>query len=69
MKTVLLVLLNQFLSMPLLWVAYYLMKWRGGTFKDELPTFQWFLVEFVVYLLVEEVGFYYAHRCGLYVFP
>ena len=62
MKTLMVVVCNELLFIPFLWAMYYVMKWRGCTFKDELPTFQWFLIEFVVYLLIEEVGFYYSHR-------
>jgi len=36
------------------------------SFGDELPTFQWVLFEIAVFVLVEEVGFYYSHR---YYFP
>jgi methylsterol monooxygenase len=61
-KVVMVVLLNQILCAPYLWAFYQAMKWRGCTFKDELPTFHWFLVEFIAYLLVEEIGFYYFHR-------
>jgi len=47
-------------SIPLYMV---LINRRGLTFEaDELPTFQWFLVELCVYILVEEFGFYYSHR-------
>ena len=29
---------------------------------SELPTFHWVLVEFCVFIIVEELGFYYVHR-------
>ncbi|XP_065845902.1 fatty acid hydroxylase domain-containing protein 2-like [Oscarella lobularis] len=58
-----LVLLNQFIGGVFLAVVYPLMKWRGCQFHgDELPTFYRFVCEAVVFLFVEEIGFYYTHR-------
>jgi sterol desaturase/sphingolipid hydroxylase (fatty acid hydroxylase superfamily) len=37
-------------------------KWRGYAPMDTLPTFHWVLVELTVFILLEEIGFYYAHR-------
>jgi sterol desaturase/sphingolipid hydroxylase (fatty acid hydroxylase superfamily) len=42
--------------------SYKLMMWRGCSLGLELPTFQWVVWELFVYTLVEELGFYYAHR-------
>jgi len=62
-KVVLIVLFNQFvIGIPATVFCYHLMKWRGSSFGLQLPTFQWVLLELVVFILVEEVGFYYAHR-------
>eukprot|EP00112_Aurelia_sp_Birch-Aquarium-sp1_P004462 Seg1507.11 transcript_id=Seg1507.11/GoldUCD/mRNA.D3Y31 product="Fatty acid hydroxylase domain-containing protein 2" protein_id=Seg1507.11/GoldUCD/D3Y31 len=44
-------------------ICYPLFKWRGvGVTPEELPTFQWVLLEIAVFTLVEEFGFYYSHR-------
>lgn len=47
-------------------MGYLAFQWRGQAPIETLPTFSWFLVELSVYLLAEEIGFYYFHR---YVFP
>ena len=42
---------------------YHVTEWRGvGYTPEELPTFQWVLLEGVVFTLVEEFAFYYTHR-------
>ncbi|KAJ8266864.1 hypothetical protein GJAV_G00135570 [Gymnothorax javanicus] len=57
------VLLNQvFLSMPMLWLAFPAMRWRGEPCSLELPTFHRVLLEIAVCGLLEEVLFYYSHR-------
>ncbi|XP_077984393.1 fatty acid hydroxylase domain-containing protein 2-like [Glandiceps talaboti] len=62
-KAVLTVLFNQtFATIPVIMLFYHLFVWRGVEFGPELPTFQWVLVELIVFSLVEEVGFYYFHR-------
>lgn len=50
------------LSLPFFYLTFTLMKWRGSSFGLELPMFQWVLLELVVFILVEEVLFYYSHR-------
>lgn len=44
--------------------AYHLQGWRGKPCGPELPTFHWALVELAFFTIVEEVMFYYSHRCG-----
>ncbi|XP_061858581.1 fatty acid hydroxylase domain-containing protein 2 isoform X2 [Colius striatus] len=57
------VLCNQFcISVPMLVPMFYVMKWWGNTFSKELPTFQWLLVELCIFILIEEILFYYTHR-------
>lgn len=57
------VLINQILiGLPFAVVGYHLMKWRGYDNGVDLPTFQWVLLELTVYILMEELGFYYSHR-------
>jgi sterol desaturase/sphingolipid hydroxylase (fatty acid hydroxylase superfamily) len=57
------VLFNQtIIGLPFIYVAYHGMRLRGCDFGPELPTFQWVVLELVVYMLVEEVFFYYTHR-------
>lgn len=42
--------------------SYKVMQKRGYAPMRELPTFHWALFELVVFILIEEVGFYYSHR-------
>ncbi|NWY12354.1 FXDC2 protein, partial [Aphelocoma coerulescens] len=54
---------NQFfISLPMLVPMFYIMQSWGSTFSEELPTFQWFLVELSIFTVVEEILFYYTHR-------
>jgi len=54
---------NQFISFLLSIPLYYLSQMRGQPFgTEELPSFYWVLFEFVVFVMCEEVGFYYSHR-------
>lgn len=41
---------------------YLLLVWRGCFFGLELFSFYWVLFEIVIFILVEEVGFYYSYR-------
>ncbi|XP_066271951.1 fatty acid hydroxylase domain-containing protein 2-like isoform X2 [Branchiostoma lanceolatum] len=63
-KTVKLVLFNQFVVGGLVTVlgAPHLFSWRGMPCGRELPWFHWVVVELIVFVLVEEVMFYYSHR-------
>ncbi|XP_069825089.1 fatty acid hydroxylase domain-containing protein 2 [Dendropsophus ebraccatus] len=57
------VVFNQiFLSFPMVFLMYPFMKWRGNPCGTELPTFHWVLLELTVFVLVEEILFYYSHR-------
>lgn len=57
------VLFNQvFLSMPMVWLGFLVMKWRGDPCGLELPTFHRGLLDLAVCGLLEEVLFYYSHR-------
>uniref|UniRef100_A0A8C3F3L5 Fatty acid hydroxylase domain containing 2 n=2 Tax=Chrysemys picta bellii TaxID=8478 RepID=A0A8C3F3L5_CHRPI len=57
------VLLNQlFISLPMMMLMLPIMKWRGQPCSKELPTFHWFLLELSIFILVEEILFYYSHR-------
>lgn len=47
---------------PTLLLLYHLMQWRGCSFGRELPSIYWVMVEAVVFLIFEEIGFYYSHR-------
>jgi len=54
---------NQFLGFIISIPIYFLAQKRGMKFETEdLPTFHWLLVEFAVFIVVEEIGFYYCHR-------
>lgn len=57
------VLFNQVVVNTLLAMAVFpLFRWRGTSFDLPLPTFHRMLGELVVFVLAEEVGFYYSHR-------
>lgn len=57
------VLFNQIIvGVPLAYVSYRFMEWRGYPPMRELPTFHWVLVEIAILILCEEIGFYYSHR-------
>jgi len=62
-KTVRLVLFNQiFVGTPITIVMYFLMIWRGISMTLPLPSFNRFVFELALCVLIEEVGFYYTHR-------
>lgn len=62
-KTVIQVVFNQFVvGIPLMYLTFLIMQWRGCDFGKELPTFHWVLLEMVVFILFNELFFYYAHR-------
>lgn len=64
LRAIKLVVFNQtVVGIPVASAVYYLMKWRGCSMgPEDLPTFQWALFELIVFVLVEELGFYYSHR-------
>jgi len=65
LKAIRVVMFNQFVGLLYSFPIYYVIQMRGMKFKaEDLPTFQWFMVEMCVYILVEEFGFYYGHRLG-----
>src|SRR2546428_69911 len=38
-----------------------MMKWRGFEWKT-LPAFHWVIFELIIFILLQEIGFYYFHR-------
>ncbi|XP_022079657.1 fatty acid hydroxylase domain-containing protein 2-like [Acanthaster planci] len=57
------VLFNQFfVNIPFAVFLYVMMQLRGCNISADLPTFKWVLVELGVFLIFEEIGFYYFHR-------
>jgi methylsterol monooxygenase len=57
------VIFNQaVVGLPVAYMSYLMMKWRGSPPLRELPTFHWVLAEMAVHILMEEIGFYYSHR-------
>lgn len=62
LKAVLVVLFNQIITVPFVYLFYHLYKYRGCSFARELPSFHWVLFEIGMYSLVEEFFFYYSHR-------
>lgn len=61
-RVIMQVLFNQIVvGIPFAVMGFYFIKRRGYS-CGELPTFQWVLLELSVFILLEEVGFYYSHR-------
>ncbi|XP_077292573.1 fatty acid hydroxylase domain-containing protein 2 isoform X2 [Arctopsyche grandis] len=62
-SVIMVVLMNQIVvGLPFGAFLYYLMSWRGFPPVRELPTFHWVLLELAIFILAEEIGFYYSHR-------
>lgn len=62
-QVILLVLFNQFVvGIPVAMLMHKAMLWRGFTDLRTLPTFHWVLFELGVFLIIEEICFYYSHR-------
>jgi len=62
-QTAIRALFNQWLiGTPLLFLSYPIFMWRGVSTTLPLPNFYWFLTEMGVFILIEEVLFYYSHR-------
>lgn len=49
-------------GIPVSYLAFSVMKWRGMPPARELPTFHRVLFELPLFILIEEFGFYYSHR-------
>lgn len=63
LKCFLLVTFNQLvIGMAVAFLGYYVSNARGYDRSTQLPTFHWVLYEIALCILIEEVGFYYAHR-------
>lgn len=57
------VLFNQLaVGLPMAYLSYQIISYRGMPDIRELPTFHWVLFEMAVHILMEEIGFYYSHR-------
>lgn len=57
------VLWNQtVVGLPFNVVAYFVLRWRGCPgLPEDLPSFNRFVLEILVFTIVEEIGFYYTH--------
>jgi len=58
------ILFNQiFIAFPMAYIAYYTKKLKGfpENFR-EVPSFERVLLDLVVCIIVDEIGFYYSHR-------
>ncbi|KAJ6667846.1 hypothetical protein lerEdw1_016167, partial [Lerista edwardsae] len=53
---------NALISVPVIMLVWLIMKQRGEPCSLQLPTFHWFLVELSIFILLEEIFFYYSHR-------
>ena len=61
-----------FVLLPFVMVAYNIRAWRNATFGPlivsehydlrVLPEFHWVMLELPIFLLAEEIGFYYSHK-------
>lgn len=62
LKVIACVSFNQLLGIPFGVFVYKAMEWRTYPDIRILPTFHWVLFELAVFLIVEEILFYYTHR-------
>ncbi|KAL5276003.1 FAXDC2 family protein [Megaselia abdita] len=63
MKVITSVIFNQiFVGIPITFISFKLMEFRGLTSIRELPTFHYVCFELTICILMEELGFYYSHR-------
>lgn len=63
LKAIRSVIFNQcFVGLPLMYGSYLMMQIRGLSSLNQLPTFHWVLFEIGVFILAEEITFYYSHR-------
>lgn len=57
------VVFNQiFVAFPVSFLCFWIMKSRGLPSVHTLPTFSRVLLELGVFIVIEEIGFYYSHR-------
>lgn len=62
-KVICTVLFNQVIvGFPVAIASYRIMEWRGAPPLRTLPTFHWVLGELALFIIVEEIAFYYSHR-------
>lgn len=62
------VVFNQLVvGLPVAYLSYHLMMWRGSQPLRELPTFHWVLAELALFIIIEEISFYYSHRYVAFV--
>jgi len=62
-KVIAMVNFNQLVTGTLTtWLSYRLMSWRGYDDSPKLPSFHRVLMELAVFVIMEEIGFYYTHR-------
>jgi fatty acid hydroxylase domain-containing protein 2 len=60
-----LVLINQIVFAPVYFIHHVIMNWRTNntyTLVESWPSFGRFIIDIMIFLLVEEVLFYYIHR-------
>eukprot|EP01112_Ceratiomyxa_fruticulosa_P016231 TRINITY_DN486_c0_g2_i4.p1 TRINITY_DN486_c0_g2~~TRINITY_DN486_c0_g2_i4.p1 ORF type:complete len:291 (-),score=38.18 TRINITY_DN486_c0_g2_i4:144-938(-) len=48
--------------LPVTIIGYPLLKWIGFTASSTLPTFKIFAIQFIVFNVIEDTGFYWVHR-------
>lgn len=62
LKVLTTVAINLMITLPFSRCIYFLVQWRTYPPFRELPTFHWVLFELAIFIIVEEIGFYYTHR-------
>ncbi|KAJ8028199.1 Fatty acid hydroxylase domain-containing protein 2 [Holothuria leucospilota] len=64
LKCIAVVCFNQvFVNVPFFYAMYYVVKMRGCSFEPkEMPSFRVKFRDWLVFLFVQEIGFYYMHR-------
>ncbi|MCL4117038.1 UNVERIFIED_CONTAM: hypothetical protein GTU68_062064 [Idotea baltica] len=62
LKLIAVVNFNQIVSLPVAAACFFVFRYRGFNNSFKLPTFHWVLFELAIFILVEEVCFYYSHR-------
>ncbi|XP_046641130.1 fatty acid hydroxylase domain-containing protein 2-like [Daphnia pulicaria] len=63
-ETIQVVLINQWsVSFPLLISSYFMKKFTNTMpVIDDLPSLQRFIIDFIIFIIVDEIGLYYVHR-------
>ncbi|XP_073996594.1 fatty acid hydroxylase domain-containing protein 2 isoform X2 [Rhodnius prolixus] len=62
-KVITQVLFNQLaVGFPVMILSYEFLKWRGLAPLRQLPSFHRSIVDLILFIIIEEIAFYYSHR-------